>query len=645
MSDVEFDDGVIRVHNVAGDFVGLRQAVPLSARRKAGGSTWVEAAVCDAPHVVQWADTKRGAVSVDPAVRDLAAGLWRVESRHLAEATASAPRRDVPPVRGLTSTFLDTQAALVAAAPHTWVDLPEQRASRHRAMIIGDDQGLGKTLTALAILRIDHLASDRTVIVCPTSLTQNWANEMGDHFTPGTFTPWTATGETPVAIPDDTDTVVIGWEIVTWWADTLMAWGPTAVVVDEGHYGKSGRKKVYRRERRNANGEMVQEKAVSAEGSDRGTAIHAIGKAVAASGGMIMPLTGTPMVNRPLELVALLEMCGVEKLFLSAGAFKDRFCDPKTVPGSNGRRRTYVGASNLGELNTRLLTSGVYFRRTKKVLVDQGLLKPKYVDRAYVYDYGATPRPWVVRPTTEQWQRYEAARQETQTFFRDRAEEIAAEHRAAVSAPVVRRKVAAEGAKHLKQLSALRKAVAELKIPHVSEQVSRLVERGEKVVVVAHHREVVAAYAERFGGLRIQGGMGTAAIEEAKAKFNETPVGEYPVMVLAVEAGKTGHTLCKQATNGVGPSCAYMLFAEQIWTPGDEAQAQDRIWRIGQEREVHIANAVMAGTVDETIYQKRQTKRMVFNAAIDAVNQRALRQERTSDTGALVSELVYGSHE
>lgn len=680
MSDVEFHAGLIRLHSVAGDHVGFTRAFPLSRRRKRESSMWWEASTADAAALVNFADAK--GLSVDDEVRAYAASLWRHESRNMATATAirRGPAHPLRAVRGLKSKLLETQEVLVTASADTWFTPPGQEKLRHRALLLADDQGLGKTLTSLSVLRVEGHETSRALVVCPTSLTENWCSETRQHFTEGTFTPWVATSQTPSDIPEDVDLVVIGWDVLTDWAETLIAWTPQAVIADEGHYAKSGKQRrrkdtepkrdghgnvVYRNgkavmvpvmvEKKGPGGRVVRDesgepvmtqKVTVLSGSARADAVLAIGMAVAKNHGLIMPMTGTPIVNRPLELLPLIEFSGFEKLFVAGNEFKEHFCGPTWVTTRGGKQaKEYKGATNLLELNTRLLTSGAYFRRTKKVLVDQGLLKKKYVDKAYVYDYAATPRPWTIHLNKDERAEYEAVRDQTQDFFRTRAQEIAAERNSSVHTQLVQKKVAAEGAKHLKIITELRQAVAKLKVPYVIEQTQRLIDKGEKVVIVAHHRDVVAAYAEAFGDLRIQGDMGSKAIEEAKALFNGTPVEEHPVIVLSVEAGKTGHTLCKQTLEGAGPACAYMIFAEQIWTPGDESQAQDRIWRIGQDREVHISNALVHDSIDQSIYTQRMKKRWVFNAAIDSIDHDSLTAARSEKSGAgeLARQLVYGS--
>ncbi|MDN5653906.1 MAG: SNF2-related protein, partial [Kocuria sp.] len=341
--DVEFRNGLLRLHNVAGDHLGFTQALPLSRRRKDRGATFWEASTSDAASVVSWADSKNLVVADD--VRAHASSLWKRESQKLAIATAiDLGTRTPPEIVGLESDLLDTQSVLVSASTDAWFAPPGNEKLRHRAILLADDQGLGKTLTALAILRVKGHEIPRAVVVCPTSLTENWRNETYEHFTDGTFTTWTATGKTPSAIPDGTDVVVIGWDILADWEDVLIEWAPQALIADEGHYAKSGKqqKRTTREPKRDDNGHIVygpdglavMEKVTKVVGgSARATAIINIGKSVSKNHGLIMPMTGTPIVNRPLEMLALIELCGIEKLFVSAHEFKERYCGPtwKTV--------------------------------------------------------------------------------------------------------------------------------------------------------------------------------------------------------------------------------------------------------------------------------------------------------------------------
>jgi hypothetical protein len=133
--------------------------------------------------------------------------------------------------------------------------------------------------------------------------------------------------------------------------------------------------------------------------------------------------------------------------------------------------------------------------------------------------------------------------------------------------------------------------------------------------------------------------MSPKKIEEQKLLFNSRPIEEYPAIILSAEACKAGHTLCLQEQLGAGPACRHMIFAEQIWVPGDEEQIQDRIWRFGQPREVFIENALLEGTFDMDIYYIRENKRQNINVAIDAAEETSTGDPEKSGAGHLALKL------
>jgi SWI/SNF-related matrix-associated actin-dependent regulator 1 of chromatin subfamily A len=134
------------------------------------------------------------------------------------------------------------------------------------------------------------------------------------------------------------------------------------------------------------------------------------------------------------------------------------------------------------------------------------------------------------------------------------------------------------------------------------------VEAGEKVVIAAHHRDVVDYLANEFGGLKIQGGMDVEDVEKAKKMFQNLSTEEAPVIVLSMQAAKTGHTLT---------AAQKVLFVELPWTPADVDQLYSRCHRLGQKGSVMVTYAIAVDTVDEQIYDLIQSKRHIVNAAVD----------------------------
>lgn len=547
---------------------------------------------------------------------------WTVHVRFAAQLAAVIARYDhdaLAPLQGITPLWqaqarrnieLSTAEALPAGVAHPAIRglksdlMPQQEVSIHLlhtngSLINSDEQGLGKTLQGLAAARVAGKEMHRLLIACPSSLAPNWIVEMDEHFEPGTFTPYLATGQTPDPIPADADVVIVGWPNLVFWLDALRDWSPDLALFDEAQYAK----KIALNTKQSKNDEQ--------EGSIRGAAFLDICSHVVSTGGLVCALTGTPVTNRPVEILPLLEATGAISYFGGRERYLNRYCAPKQTP----RGTIYQGNSNTIELHQLLCASGHYLRRTKEFLVNKGLLKPKYVDGARFYS-GEPEHPIIIKGDVAAMGRYYRARTDIINFL---IEEVRKTNPRA-DGSMIRRKLASPRAKMFSELATLRKLAAEAKVPYIMALTDALIADGEKVVLAAHHREIVDMYADRYGNCKIQGGMTLKKIEEAKWRFNTQPIESCPVLVLSTEAGKTGHTLCKQYQYPeAGKTCARMIAAEQGWVPGDEAQTQDRIWRIGQPREVRIANVLVEDTTDEMIYGVRKKKQAVVNEVTDGV--------------------------
>jgi SNF2 family DNA or RNA helicase len=80
-----------------------------------------------------------------------------------------------------------------------------------------------------------------------------------------------------------------------------------------------------------------------------------------------------------------------------------------------------------------------------------------------------------------------------------------------------------------------------------------------------------------------------------------------PVMLLSLKAGGTGLNLT--AANQV-------VHLDRWWNPATEAQATDRAFRIGQDRDVQVHTFVCAGTVEERIDRVMADKRALAGLAV-----------------------------
>jgi SWI/SNF-related matrix-associated actin-dependent regulator 1 of chromatin subfamily A len=175
---------------------------------------------------------------------------------------------------------------------------PFQRAGvayalQARRLFIADEQGLGKTVEALAALEEDEAYP--AVVICPASLKLNWRREIERWLPHRSLHVVVGTGR---AIPK-AEITVLNYEIVHAHRERLAISRPKALILDESHYVKNPAAKRTRAVRRLA--ESLSD------------------------GALKIALTGTPVMNHPDELIAQLRILGRLEEFGSGARFKRRF--------------------------------------------------------------------------------------------------------------------------------------------------------------------------------------------------------------------------------------------------------------------------------------------------------------------------------
>lgn len=437
--------------------------------------------------------------------------------------------------------------------------LPYQRAgvaymSKVRKGFIADEMGLGKTLQAIAT--IENLHAYPCVVVCPPTLVLNWQKE---------YARWLPHRDCQIVenrkeLPENYEVLVVGYSNLHHWADQLK--GKNGYVFDESHYCKSP----------TSQRTKAAKKVAKSAGSDVPTIL----------------LTGTPITNRPAEYAPQLQIIGQIDKFGGEWGFYRRYCDAFRDKWGQWHLE---GASNLDELNDRL-RSTCYIRRTKDQVLSE--LPP------VVHD------PVVVEVPTAAMKEYRKAEADIVKYLVERAMEIAEELGENPKSAAVRARLKAEASQHLVRISVLRRLAARAKMPAIEEWIEGRLAESRKVVVAAHHRDIVDALADKYGGCKIQGEMELRDVEDAKESFQNDP--DTKVIVLSIQAAKTGHTLTASQD---------VLFVELPWTPADVDQTYSRCHRIGQTGSVTATYMLAAGTIDEEIYSLVERKRSVVDQATD----------------------------
>ena len=165
-----------------------------------------------------------------------------------------------------------------------------------RRCFIADEQGLGKTVEALAALEADDAYP--AIVVCPASLKLNWAREAA-HWLPHRTT---ALVQGKGVVPPAADITILNYEVVAAHREGLARRRPQALVLDESHLAKNPRAK---------RTQAVRRLAASLPG-----------------GGLRLALTGTPVLNHAEELISQLRVIGRLEEFGSGARFARQFQGP-----------------------------------------------------------------------------------------------------------------------------------------------------------------------------------------------------------------------------------------------------------------------------------------------------------------------------
>ncbi|MGI8801644.1 MAG: DEAD/DEAH box helicase [Solirubrobacteraceae bacterium] len=226
----------------------------------------------------------RHQVAVTPQAEDLLAGM---RSEH--EQAAAAVRNS----RATSAAPIPEVAAVLGGElqPFQWAAVRYVLGARRA--FLADEQGLGKTLEALAALEAD--GAYPAIVVCPASLKLNWEREARKWLPHRTVAAVTGRGGSAPAA----DIVIVNYEIVAAHRERLARRAPRALVVDESHYCKNPQAK-------------------------RTQAVRRLAAGVTADG-LRLALTGTPVLNHADELIAQLRVIGRLGDFGSGARFSRQF--------------------------------------------------------------------------------------------------------------------------------------------------------------------------------------------------------------------------------------------------------------------------------------------------------------------------------
>lgn len=454
---------------------------------------------------------------------------------------------------------------------------PFQRAGvayaiKQKRVIIGDEMGLGKTPQGIAVAVHAHNEGYKVLVVVPPSLRINWQRSFA-MFAPQ-LTTSVVTGNTPTAVPK-TDVVIIGDSNIDAWASKLAGkFG--ALIVDEAHRIKNAK-------------------------AGRTKGITHIARQVPSEGYVVL-LSGTIIVNRPNELISPLSVIDrLENVFYGRSSFLFRYCDPV----HNGWGYVYNGASNTTELNEKLRGT-CYVRRNKSEVLTE------------------LPAKRRAQVAVEISEAHLSAYRHAEDNFRDFV----------ITNGGAEAWAKASKAEVITRLNALRKLLGVAKIPYVVEHVEELVSEGEKVIVFAHHRDVINGLSEALashGVVRVIGGMTDEQKQQAVDTFQN---GDAKVFIGQFTSAGVGLTLT---------ASSHVVFAEIPWTPAEAVQSEDRAHRIGQTDSV-VAWWMLAVdsnpsgiTIDDRLWALLNAKHETVSAVLTGFG-----EDLGAEGGSITQSLIEG---
>jgi SWI/SNF-related matrix-associated actin-dependent regulator 1 of chromatin subfamily A len=138
--------------------------------------------------------------------------------------------------------------------------------------------------------------------------------------------------------------------------------------------------------------------------------------------------------------------------------------------------------------------------------------------------------------------------------------------------------------------AAVRHRTALTKLPAAMDYLCNVLASEEKIVVFAHHHDVIDGLVEglaEYGVTSIDGRTSLANRQIAVEAFQTDP--KTRIIVGSIGAMGTGFTLT---------AASYVAFVELDWVPGNLAQAEDRLHRIGQAESVLVQHLMLEGSFD-----------------------------------------------
>lgn len=413
-----------------------------------------------------------------------------------------------------------------------------------------DEPGLGKTLQSIATINI--AGAFPCLVICPSSLKINWQREW-EKFT-------------------DKKAMVLTDKVRDTWTFFYQTGMHQVFIVNY-----ESLKKYFVQRIKKAEGWTLRDvefrnsinlfKSVIIDESHRcksaSTQQAKFCKGICTGKEWVIELTGTPVVNRPKDLIPQLAILNRMDDFGGYKPFVNRYC--------SGQRE----ASNLKELNFNLWKYCM-FRREKSLVLTDLPDKIRQVNTCEITnrkEYMDAERDLIMY-----LQKYKDADDE----------KIEKALRGEV----------------MVRINILRQISARGKVRDVIEFVKDFRENGKKIILFCSLHEVVDQLKRYFPtAVSVTGRDSQDEKQRAVDAFQNNPKAD--IIICSIKAAGVGLTLTASSN---------VAFVEFPWTYADCCQCEDRAHRIGQKDSVTCYYFLGRRTIDEKVYRIIQEKKNIANA-------------------------------
>ncbi|PKI16624.1 DEAD/DEAH box helicase [Colwellia sp. 12G3] len=427
--------------------------------------------------------------------------------------------------------------------------------------ILADDMGLGKTIQTLAHLLIEKQQGRLTkpvLIVAPTSVIFNWANEI-DKFTPqlsyqvlhgSKRKDHFACLENPEELETKVDIIITSYALITKDLEHYTEQKYYYLILDEAHYIKNTKTKLY-------------QAFLSLKAQHK------------------LCLTGTPMENHLGEFWAQFN-------FLLPGflggqrQFTKLFRTPIEKHGELERKQL---------LNQRI--KPFILRRTKDKIATELPPKTEIIQK--------------LRIEGKQAELYESVRLAMDSRLKDIiADKGLKRSQIEVLDALLKLRQVCNHPKLLK-LEGAKRVNQSAKLDYLMETLPEQIDEGRKILIFSQFTSMLSLIEAEL----IEAGIGYVKLTGSTTKRQEVvdkfQSGEVPVFLISLRAGGVGLNLTAADT---------VIHFDPWWNPAVENQATDRAYRIGQDKPVFVYKLIIENSIEEKIQKIQQNKAELAKALL-----------------------------